>query len=125
MAIDIQWEDQQQHILHYRFVDLWNWSELLTSNRQAQQMLKGINHNVTVILDFTRDDILRYRNQLPLLGALMQFPSNQGTIILVGAMPYIGFVEQIMKRFHTDRGHNYRSAADLVTAHKMIEAATS
>jgi hypothetical protein len=120
MAIDIHWEDREGHILHYRFIDLWNSADVLVRKHQMWNMLNLVNHQVTIFWDFTDEATLPHQSRLPLLRTLMDAHPNIGEVILIGSLPRMRFIEDMMRMRQPQR--HYRSAPDLTTAHRMIEA---
>lgn len=86
MAIQVQWDNRQQNVIHVEFESEWTWEQLENTLDQIDQLMSSVNHTVDVIIDLEGSKIPGdFLNAAKNLLADPQPNPNEGARIVVGA----------------------------------------
>ncbi len=125
MTITLQWEDKQQTILRYDIFGHWTADELEQRMDEAAARMSTVNHpiNIFVIVqDMRFIPILSLKTLRRVASApTIRHPNFGGTIVLIGANPFIAKLFAIFQRIAPQAAHQYRFVDTLAEAHKIVQ----
>lgn len=83
MSVEVNWYDEEEDILHYRFSDLWLWDEYESAVQSGRTMMRGKPHYVGIL-----NDMRAVRQPPAMLIAKAKYyidsrPANTGMAIFV------------------------------------------
>ena len=129
MGVSWIWENDEQTIVRFTFVDPWTWEDFLTANAEAGDIVANLNHVVDAIFDF------RAGGNLP-LGAISVFGTagqksletpTEGLTVVIGMNSFMRTMYNVIVRIHPELKSIVRIASDddealaiIATAHLEI-----
>lgn len=124
MSISVQWLNDDQNVIHFKYEGNWDWEEFYETLIQADQMRHSVEHLVHHIYDMNHSDPLPS-------GALSQFSilrkrdfSNLGISILVSPNGFYSAFYQLMERLYPGIGTKFSIVSMLEEALKKLEQVT-
>lgn len=122
MSINVQWDKEQQTILRWDFMGVWDWDDFLAAQKQSNNLINSVAHTVDIIGDVTQS------YHLP-PGAIGRFrtyrrddPKNTGQVVVVGASVYIRTMVDIFRGMFPNTGGNFTFANSLDEARSILNA---
>lgn len=124
MTITLQWEDEQQTILRYDIFAHWTADELEQRIDEAAAMMSTVNHpiNIFVIVQgMSFMPIISVKTMRSIASApTVRHPNFGGTIVLIGANPFITNLFAIFQTIAPQAAHQYRFVDTLAEAHAIV-----
>ena len=95
MAVNVQWFDPSQHILHYEFRGEILWDDYLTALSCGRVMMQSVSHQVCVLNSMVADVHLPEGFVTKVRTILETEPDNRGCIVFVS--PSLAFTQMMDK----------------------------
>jgi len=120
MAVTIEWDNDEEHVLHYTFGLGWTNEELDAAYKTASEMTRDMTQRYDVIIDVTNVSLLP-RNALQ-RGRDRYIPHkpNGGISVLVGANPMVTAIIKTLSMLAPYAFLHFRYAATLEDAYRLI-----
>lgn len=118
MPVSVAWTNTQQTVAQATVAEPWTWQDLFDADQQVRAMLEAVEHDVVVIVDFTRSHYVPPRPvaQLPRF-AEGRHPREKA-LIVVGLTTTLGQIAtQIFSRVY----RHVRYADTPAAAQKLLE----
>jgi len=92
MALNVSWRNKQKTILHQQFDGTWSLDDYFILLGETYDLLMTVNHDVTIIMDFSTNttltaDILLSMGSASALYVDSHYHENQRRVIMVNASP--------------------------------------
>jgi hypothetical protein len=98
MPIYVHFDDEQHTLIRYEFVGRWTWMEYDGAIKEASDLAKPIPHNVNMILDFSRENVLP-PNVLSNIGSSMKaLPREFDFALVVSESAFIQALVKVYQR---------------------------
>ena len=105
MGVNVSWDNAEHTILHWDFIDHWDWKEFLAAQQQTIDLMNTVPHTVHVIVDVSRAPGL----PAGALGQLHNYRKsespNAGRVVIVGMNQLVkAAVTMFLRIFPADWG---------------------
>lgn len=92
MALNVSWRNKQKTILHQQFDGTWSLDDYYILLDETYDLLTTVNHDVTIIMDFSTNttltaDILLSTGSASSLYVDSNYHENQRRVIMVNVSP--------------------------------------
>jgi len=120
MPVQVSWDDAAQTIIRWEYVGKWTWNEVSSTFQQVNQMMRAVEHPVSIIHDLTQS------TRMP-GGALTQayrftsaLPENWDISVVVGSGAFVESLLDIFRKVYAKLGDHYKNAPTLDEARAII-----
>lgn len=120
MPVHLKWWDNTETILHYQFVDPWDWNEYDTSLRQGRALMKTKNHYVGILNDMAQTSKLPTSLLSKARGYISTKPMNTGLVVYATESRFIVMMFQMFAKVYPKLAENYVIAPNAKTAIELI-----
>lgn len=98
MAVTVQWLDDAEDILHYRFQDPWNWTDYERALYEGREMMAQKEHYVCIINDLRNaisapDSFISKARQY-----IANRPSNTGLAVFMVDTRFLSVMIDVLTR---------------------------
>lgn len=120
MPAQVEWEDQDQLILHVAFVDKWAWDEVHAMFAQVVKMMESTSSPVSMVADFTRSARIPADALSHAFRVVNEFPVNWELTVLIGGGDIVRALVRVFAQLHPTYGPHLRVAKSADEAHALI-----
>jgi hypothetical protein len=82
--IQLDWDNPQQNIIRYTFVDPWTWDEYYATNIKRDQLFASSSQTIDIILDFTEGAQIPGQAVTHFRKAAAWDSPKRGVVVIVG-----------------------------------------
>lgn len=122
MPVHLKWWDNTETILHYQFIDPWDWNEYDTVLRQGRALMRTKNHYVGILNDMMATQKLPTSLLSKARGYISTKPKNTGWVIFATQNKFVVMMFQMFMRVYPKLAENYHIRATLDEAVSDIQA---
>ncbi|PJF28998.1 MAG: hypothetical protein CUN52_10635 [Phototrophicales bacterium] len=122
MPVHLKWWDDTETILHYEFIDPWDWNEYDTTLRRGRALMRDKNHYVGILNDMTATQKLPTSLLSKARGYISTKPRNTGRVIFATQNKFVIMMFQMFMRVYPKLAENYYIRATLDEAVSDIQA---
>jgi hypothetical protein len=120
--IQLDWDDDQQTIIRYRFLHPWTWAEYYATDAQRDEMFNTSDQIIDIILDFSEGKHIPDEAMTHLPKVASWDSPKRGVIIVIGVNRMLQTLANIMISVYPQAATKApRPAKDLEDARRMIE----
>jgi hypothetical protein len=120
MPVQVSWDDDAQTIIRWDYAGKWAWTEVSSAFEQVNQMMRSVQHPVSIIHDLTQSAGLpggALANAHRFTAAL---PENWDISIVVGSGDFTEAMLNIFRKIYAKLGERYKTAATVDEARAII-----
>lgn len=121
MPVHLKWWDNTETILHYEFVDPWDWNEYDTMLRQGRALMREKDHYVGILNDMTQTQKLPTSLLSKARGYISTKPRNTGRVIFATQNKFVVMMFQMFIRVYPKLAENYHIRATLEESAQEIQ----
>ncbi|MBN1966346.1 MAG: hypothetical protein JW910_16980 [Anaerolineae bacterium] len=120
MPITIDWYDDTQTILHYRFETPWTWGEYRAAIDAAWELAQSVDHPTDTITDMRHSRVVPDRLFQNIRQSMVEIPDTTQTVVLVGTNRFVEALLGIMRRLYPQQMGKFFSTETVEEAHALI-----
>lgn len=110
MPIDVGWDNTSQQIICCSFAQTWTWNDVFVMNREIENMMDTVNHEVCVVITmqadvFPKSGTLTYTKHL----FIHNHPNYANHVIFVNGSVLIKTFERIIRKAYVQSMRDIRS----------------
>jgi hypothetical protein len=107
MAIQTQWDDEQQQVIRVEVEGRWSWDELQIALERTIEMMDSVAYKVEFIIDVSRSSLIPGgATQAAQSVATPETHRNEGVKVVVGANAFMRIGYEAYRRINRSMGKN-------------------
>lgn len=122
MPVHLKWWDDTETILHYEFIDPWDWNEYDTVLRQGRALMREKDHYVGILNDMMQTQKLPTSLLSKARGYISTKPKNTGRVIFATQNKFVVMMFQMFIRVYPKLAENYHIRSHLEESVQEIQA---
>lgn len=122
MPVHLKWWDDTETILHYEFIDPWDWNEYDTVLRQGRALMREKDHYVGILNDMMQTQKLPTSLLSKARGYISTKPKNTGRVIFATQNKFVVMMFQMFIRVYPKLAENYHIRSTLEESAQEIQA---
>lgn len=100
MPVEVEWDNPEKTVVHYRFHGEWTWAEFYAAEAQLQSMINGMTYRIDFIIVLEAAPHLHLPYEW--MRHMRQLDENRiaasGSMVVVGATAVIKMVIAMLRR---------------------------
>ncbi len=123
MSVSVQWDNDEQSVLHYVVTGHWTWDEFYDALAVARQMIDASpQQRIHAIIDISEGSLFPKNALLHLRRLAADTPTKIqfGTTVLVSKNLFVKSLMDVMRRLNPDATRNFQLTPTLDEARRLV-----
>ncbi|MDZ4669530.1 MAG: hypothetical protein SH821_01555 [Phototrophicales bacterium] len=120
MPVQLKWWDDTETILHYEFLDPWDWNEYDMTLRKGRALMREKSYYVGILNDMSHTTKLPTSLLSKARGYISTKPQNTGLVVYATDNKFLVTMFQIFAKVYPKLAENYIISSTLDTAVTLI-----
>ncbi len=122
MPVQVSWFNESKTAIYLTFTDPWTWDDFVAADREATQLMRGVKHSVSFLVDFTQSHQFPHGMSLQRVRSVLNFEEpNSGMVVAFGVTPFMRVMLETMLSAAGRVNSTVAVARDLEEALDLIE----